>query len=154
MDSESNYLQGIKSAWLGELFGQAFFMAMADHAKEPGMQQAWHKLGMLEEKTAARMAALLEAHGDKAETNEIIEITDELIGQYTSVSHLESMSRLRVRLENAISRFDHLLAVAPESDISDVQFLVDHEQALLSFVDRELGGDHDNALAEVEKLLD
>lgn len=154
MDTESNYVQGIKSAWFGELFGQAFFAAMADHPSQIHMQQAWRTLENLEKQTAERMAALLSAHGEKAEANEVIEITDELISQYTSVSRVESMNRLRIRLESAISRFDQLLAIAPETDITDVRFLVDHEQALLSFVDRELAGDHENALAEVINLLD
>jgi len=64
------------------------------------------------------------------------------------------MTHMKELVEKAIVHFDQLLAVAPESDVPAVQFLVAHEQALLSFVEREIDGDGDNALAQTQALLE
>jgi hypothetical protein len=117
------------------------------------MRSTWQTLAKLEHVSGKRMAALLDAHGEAAVTDEAIEVGDDILAQYTNASHLESMLRMKDVVEKAIIRFDQLLAVAPESDVSAVQFLVHHEQALLTFVDREIAGDHQHALEDVEQLL-
>jgi hypothetical protein len=149
-----NYLDGIRSAWLGEQFGQAFFNAMANASDDEHMQATWKTLAQLEYVTGNRMATLIESHGEQATTDEIIDISDELIQQYTDVSHFESMSRMQDVIEEAIIRFDQLLAVAPENDVNAVRFLVEHELALQTFVEREIAGHAENSLEEVIRLLD
>ena len=57
-------------------------------------------------------------------------------------------------IEKAIVHFDQLLAVAPDDDVPAVQFLVQHEQALLTFVEREIAGDHAHSLDDVNALLE
>ena len=149
-----SYIEGIRGAWLGEQFGEAFFQALADRADDNPMRAAWQTLAKLENVTGKRMAALLEAHGEAAVTDEVIEVGNEILSQYTGTSHLQSMMRMKDVVEKAIIRFDQLLAVAPESDVPSVQFLVHHEQALLTFVDREIAGEQAHALEDVEKLLE
>lgn len=148
-----SYIEGIRGAWLGEQFGEAFFQALAVRANDQSMQSAWHTLAKLEHVTGNKMAAILEANGETAVRNDVIEVGDEILNQYTQTSHRDSMLRMKDVLEKAIIRFDQLLAVAPEPDVPAVQFLVHHEQALLSFVDREIAGDHAHALDDVEQLL-
>ncbi len=53
-----------------------------------------------------------------------------IIQRYTSVPHLEAMSHMQEVLEKAIVHFDQLSAVAPQTNVADVQFLVAHEQVL------------------------
>ncbi len=153
MDTVSNYLDGIKSAWLGEQYGAAFFSCMASHTPDASMQVLWETLAELETLSGRRMAALLESHGETTSTNEIIEISDEMLHQYIDPPHQESMLQMRSTIEKAVARYDQLLAVAPEDDVTAVQFLVDHELALLDFVDCELRGDHEHALDSVKTLL-
>ncbi len=149
-----NYLEGIRSAWLGEQFGEVFFNALAARTDDPLLQARWQTLARLEQVTGAKMAAVLERHGEQAATDEAIEISDEVLAQYTSASHADSMRRMKDVVEQAIARFDQLLAVAPEEDVPEVRFLVQHEQALLTFAERELADDGGQALAEVERLLE
>ena len=149
-----SYLDGIRSAWLGEQFGEVFFKALADRTEDDSMQLTWQTLANLENVTGKRMAAVLEAHGEPAVTDEIIEVGDEILNQYAGASHLDSMMRMKDVVEKAIIRFEQILGAAPESDVPSVQFLVHHEQALLTFVDREIAGDHAHALEHVEKLLE
>ena len=63
------------------------------------------------------------------------------------------MTQMKSVVEKAIIHFDQLLAVAPESDVPAVQFLVQHEQALLTFVERELAGKSTASLDDVRLLL-
>jgi rubrerythrin len=148
-----SYLDGIRSAWLGEQFGEVFFRALAGRTNDESMRSKWQALAELENVTGKRMAAILEAYGEVAVTDENIEVGEEVLSQYADASHLDAMMRMKELVEKAIIRFDQLLAVAPESDVAAVQFLVRHEQALLTFVDREIGGDPAHALEAVEKLL-
>lgn len=148
-----SYLDGIRSAWLGERFGEVFFTAMAQHAADEPMQSKWRQLAELERVTGARMAALLEAHGERAETEERIEVSDEVLSRYTDVPHIEAMHHMRDVVEKAIVHFDQLLAVAPDEDVPAVRFLVEHEQALMTFVDCEIAGDAEDSLKDVERLL-
>lgn len=148
-----NYIEGIRSAWLGEQLGEAFFKAMADRTDDQSMQAAWQTLAQLEHVTGKRMAAVLESHGESAIAQDSIEIGNDVVEQYAGVPHIDAMTHMKDVVEQALIRFDQLLAVAPESDVPDVQFLVQHEQALLTFVEREIAGDHEGALADVEQLL-
>lgn len=149
-----SYLEGIRSAWLGELFGEVFFKAMAARAEDDAMRTKWQTLAQLEHVTGKRMAALLESHGEQAVTHDAIEVGEDVLSRYTGGSHADSMQHMREVVEKAIIHFDQLLAVAPESDVPAVQFLVAHEQALLSFVEREIAGDAEDALDATLKLLE
>ena len=148
-----NYIEGIRSAWLGERLGEVFFRKLAEQTEEETLQQKWLVLAQLEKVTGSKMASLLESHGESATTTENIDVDSDVISRYTSGSHQEAMLHMKEVVEKAVARFDQLLAVAPEDDIADVQFLVHHELALLSFVDHEIEGNPGSALNEVEKLL-
>lgn len=149
-----SYIDSIRSAWLGEQFGEVFFQALADQTEDKSMRAKWQTLAKLENVTGKKMAAVLETYGEAATTDENIEVGDEILSQYTDAPHLDSMMRMKDVVEKAIVRFDQLLAVAPESDVPSVQFLVHHEQALLTFVEREIAGNHAHALEDVERLLE
>ena len=153
MDRDS-YLDGVRSAWLGERFGEVFFSGLAERTDDASMQSKWRTLAQLEHVTGLRMAALLEANGEAAVTDEVIEVGEEILSQYAEASHGDAMMHMKEVVEKAIVHFDQLLAVAPEVDVPAVQFLVQHEQALLSFVEREIAGDATRSLDDVQTLLD
>ncbi|MEQ8692736.1 MAG: hypothetical protein RIC89_18115 [Pseudomonadales bacterium] len=148
-----DYIEGIHGAWLGERFGESFFTALAEKTPDSAMRPKWQRLAQLENVTGRKMAALLEAHGESATTSESTTVGDEVVGRYLDGSHLDAMLKLKEVIEKAIIRFDQLLALAPDEDVPAVQFLVQHEQALLTFVEREIAGDADHALDDIDQLL-
>ncbi len=152
MDKD-NYIEGIRSAWLGEQFGRAFFLEMKKATDDAAWQDKWQTLAQLEEMTGQRMADLLASHGESATTDIPVEVSPEIMEQYIGVPMQDVMTQFKVRVEQALLRFDHLLAVAPDEDIPAVQFLVDHELALLDFVDAELTGRQGESLDHVNRLL-
>ena len=145
-----DYIAGVKSAWLGEQHGRAAFTALAEAAGDAGTAGKWKTLAQLEQVTGQRMAALLESYGEMPD-EPFIDV-EAIVDRFSTESHLEIMADMKKIIGPAIERFDRLLGIAPESDIDAVQFLVDHEVALMTFVDRELEGRADS-LAQVEALL-
>lgn len=152
MDRDS-YLEGIRGAWLGERYGAALFHGLAERTEDETMRDAWRTLARLEQVTGARMAQLLEQHGERAVADQPAELSEDILARYADSSD-DGMLRLKELVTHAIERFDELLAIAPEDDVPTVQFLVDHELALLTFVDRELAGDRERSLADVHRLLE
>lgn len=148
-----SYLDRIRSAWLGEQFGEVFFLSMAERAEDPAMQEKWRTLARLEHVTGQTMAGVLQAYGENPETEDEIAVSEDVLTRYTQVPFHDALQRMKGTIEAAIVRFDQLLADAPEDDVTAVQFLVEHEQALLNFVDRELAGESARSLEHVEALL-
>ncbi|MEM7001955.1 MAG: hypothetical protein AAF529_14295 [Pseudomonadota bacterium] len=149
-----NYLEGIRGAWLGELYGEAFFNAMAQRSDDAQLRQKWLTLARLEQLTGQRMAQVLAAHGESTVPTEAIEVGPELIDRYANVPHSEALLRFQDVVDKAVIKFDQLLAITPEEDVAAVKFLVDHELALQAFVEHELAGDQARSLDAVAQLLD
>ena len=147
-----SYLEGIHSAWLGEQFGEVFFAALAERTDDAAMRSKWQRLAQLENVTGKRMAAVLESYGQSPTAGDI-EVGDDVLSRYTDVSHHDAMLGMKDIVDRAIIHFDQLLAVAPDEDVPAVQFLVQHEQALQTFVEREISGDAANSLEDVDRLL-
>ncbi len=148
-----DYVDGIRSAWLGEQFGEVFFTQMAAQATDANLKSKWQRLANLEQVTGSKMADVLSAHGAATTIERAVEVDDSVMDRYTEASHQDAMLRMKSVVEKAVVHFDQLLAVAPDDDVPAVQFLVQHELALLSFVERELEGDTVHSLDAVEDLL-
>jgi len=147
-----DYIAGVHSAWLGEHLGFAAFNARADAEQDEFLSEKWRTLAQLEQVTGERMAKVLRAHGEQIDDEPFIDLESEAFQTYLSLSHTDVMGYMRDRVVAALERFEHMLATAPEYDLEDIQFLVDHELALLTFVDREIAG-ADDSLADVEKMI-
>ena len=147
-----DYIAGIRSAWLGECLGFAAFMARAEAEQEDVLVYKWRRLAELEQVTGERMASVLRAHGEQVDEEPYVDRESEVFQTYLSLPHIEVMRYMRERVLGALERFEHMLAAAPQADLEDVQFLVDHELALLTFVDKEVSG-HGDSLRKVHDLL-
>ena len=147
-----DYIAGIHSAWLGERLGHAAFMARAEAEHDDSRAEQWQVLARLEEATGDRMINILKSHGEQVDDEPIVDLESEAFQAYLALPHDDVMSYMRDRVISALSRFEHLLAMAPEADLVNVQFLVDHELALLDYVDAELAGGGDS-LKSVRAML-
>ena len=147
-----DYIAGVHNAWLGERLGFAAFSSRAEAERDEVLAEKWRLLAKLEQVTGERMAKVLRAHGEEAEEEPFIDRESEAFQTYLTLSHVEVTGYMRERVLGALERFEHLLATAPESDLEEIQFLVDHELALLTFVDKEADGDADS-LGGVQELL-
>ena len=150
-----SYEEGIFQAWIGELQGEMFFDAMAQSTVgvDRGRREKWETLAELERVTGRRMAKLLEAKGiEPAAPAPSGQLLDALAA-YTKMPFAEAVSAMRPILLPAIDRFEALLTQAPAADRQAVQFLVDHERAILSFVELEEAGETDASLDAARALI-
>ena len=153
-----SYEEGIFQAWIGELQGEMFFDAMAQSTvgvdrEQRGRREKWETLAELERVTGRRMAKLLEAKGiEPAAPAPSGQLLDALAA-YTKMPYAEAVSAMRPILLPAIDRFEALLTQAPAADRQAVQFLVDHERAILSFVELEEAGETDASLDAARALI-
>ena len=148
-----SYADGLYDAWVGELQGEAFFEQVAQNAT--GEQRAkWETLAELERVTGRRMAALLTERNVSLEPPEFAgELADAVQG-YAAMPFVKAVSAMRPILDAAIGRFEALLAQAPAAEREAVQFLVDHEQAILSFVELEEAGQGAASLDAARTLIE
>ena len=149
-----SYEDGLFQAWVGELQGEMFFerkaQAVAD--KQRGQRGKWQELAELERVTGWRMAALLRAKGIELSAPEPNAELLAFVEIFAQMPHAETLAALRPILLAAIDKFEALLRQAPEADRQAVQFLVDHERALLRFVDLEQAG-ADSSVDTVRALI-
>lgn len=147
-----SYLDGVHAAWVGEVQGELFFNTLAK--TEVGEQrEKWQALAQLERVTGERMAALLRARGV---TPTAPETSGELLAaaqEYARMGFADAVSSMRPILLNAIGKFEALLAQAPTAEREAMQFLVDHERAILSFVDLEAAQHGDASLDAARELI-
>ena len=151
-DEASVYGQGVHAAWVGEIQGEAFFNALAD-AEAGDRREKWLTLATLEQVTGERMAAVLRERGvhpkAPAESGRLLDAAE----QYAKMPFSQAVASMRPILVDAIGRFEALLAQAPEAERESMRFLVDHERALLRFVDLEAEGAGDESLEAVRGLI-
>lgn len=148
-----SYADGLYDAWVGELQGEAFFEQVAQTAGTEERAK-WETLAELERVTGRRMAGLLKARNMSLTAPEE---SGELVAAartYAAMPFAEAVSAMRPILDAAIERFEALLAQAPAAERETVQFLVDHEQAILSFVELEEAGQGAASLDAARTLIE
>ena len=157
-EAADSYEEGIFQAWIGELQGEMFFDAMAQSTvgvdrEQRSRREKWETLAELERVTGRRMAKLLEAKDIElaapAPSGQLLDA----LAAYTKMPFAEAVSAMRPILLPAIDRFEALLTQAPAADRQAVQFLVDHERAILSFVELEEAGETDASLDAARALI-
>ena len=151
-ETAGSYEDGIYQAWEGELQGEMFFQRKAQAAVDDHRRK-WEELAELERVTGQRMAALLEAKEVELAAPEMSAQLLAFAEAFAQMPHAEAIAALRPILVAAIDRFEALLAQAPEADRQAVQFLVDHERALLNFVELEEAGQTDASLDAARALI-
>ena len=153
--ADVSYEDGIFQAWVGELQGEMFFdgMAQSTGRADDKQRQNWQTLAELERVTGRRMAALLEAKNIELAAPESPRQLLDALAAYAKMPYVEAVSAMRPILLPAIDRFEALLAQAPATDRQAVQFLVDHERAILSFVELEEAGETDASLDAARALI-
>lgn len=147
-----NYIAGIHAAWLGEQLGFAAFSARANAESDDNFAEMWRTLAQLEFVTGERMAKVLRSHGEHINDDTRVDQESEAFQSYLSLSHAEVIVYMKDRVASALDRFEELLTIAPKQDLADIQFLVDHELALITFVEKEANGEPDS-LSHVRRLL-
>lgn len=146
-----SYQDGVYQAWLGELQGEMFFEHMAQ-ASADEQREKWQTLAELERVTGRRMAVLLTAQAVDLTKPEPPQQLLDALAAYTKMPFAEAVSAMRPILLAAIEKFEALLVQAPAADREEMQFLLDHERALLSFVELEEAEEAEQKAASLDAV--
>lgn len=152
---KESYEAGVYEAWVGEIFGESLFAELAGHCAGTPLEAKWTLLAELERVTGRQLEPLLRRYGyelippDDAKQRGVSNARE-----FCKIPHLEFMAQIEPYLEEVISKYQTLRDVAPLEDASAMQFLVDHEAALLRFVQLELGESGQDSTQAAKSLIE
>jgi hypothetical protein len=151
----SGHDQLLLDAYRGEVFGEAFFGALAEH--EPDVDRV-EKLRALEQ-IEARTAAVLRAHAaaanvDLGDDHDSRRQGQELAPQ-AGVGGWDNLIRgLHDALPSFLANFVRLREMAPDPHDPALHTLVAHEQTINAFAELELAGYTDLSCAVLQRYLE
>lgn len=154
MDRET-YLAEIKAAYEGEIWGEAYFKALASLDRPDEHRRKLLLLAQLEHETAAAMQPLAERLG----VSEIDEAQLQALGAEKAepaeaVAWTPMMAQMAGHLTSYVTRYDALAAAAEPEDKPPLERLAAHERALLVFAEAEMAEETDRSLDAVLALLE
>lgn len=157
MEVGQTYEASVRAAWAGEIYGEALFSELAHLAGGTALAPKWKTLAELEHVTGEQLAPLVSRYGfDTEPPTEEVERGLATAREFAEMPHADFMALIEPHLEDVIFRFEALRDAAPANDRTTMQMLVDHEVALLRFVQLEgCGADQDStrdARALIERV--
>jgi hypothetical protein len=125
--------------------GDAYFSGMAEISVNSSEKEKLKLLAKVEQCTAARVRPLLEKHELKPRpVKELISLAQKWIEQRRQLSWSELISDMVKNYPVYIEQFEALESMAPQSDLSLLRKLTEHEMVLVDFANRESEGRHDS----------
>jgi hypothetical protein len=148
------YRREIQAAYIGEIWGAAFFEALSRQTSLASIRDGLLTLARLERETQARLRPLAERLG----LNTAVDPKDVAHGkaradQWAGIGRREFAHRLHDLVSDYVVRYDSLIEEAASVDKEVLGFLAAHERALLVFSEREIAGETETALGPVLALL-
>lgn len=154
MKDATAYIRGVYEAWKGEVFGEAFFSELAQIDQKTPKETKWRTLSELERVTGEVLAPLVRRYGISLRPPEEEKTRgEEQAKGFSAMPYQEFMAGMEPYLEEAVARYQALRDEAPSQDALAMQFLVDHEQALLRFAQIERRETGEDSLAAVKEVI-
>ncbi len=148
------YRREIQAAYVGEIWGAAFFEALSEQVWLAPIRDRLLMLVRLENTTRDRLRPIAERLGlDTTVNPKDMAEGEALAAQWAGIDRREFARRLNEMVSDYVVRYDSLLKEATTADTEALTFLAAHERALLVFSERELSGETETALAPVLALL-
>ena len=152
---KEDYIERIFSAYQGEVEGEAFFNAMSELLDDRERSYKMRVLAQLELETKERLIPHVEKLGGTPNEDPRVQergIQDAVV--YSKMSWENLMTSFKDELLDYITQFKELEGMGREEDMDVLEQLTKHEDALLSFVERELAGQSNQSLEPVVELLE
>jgi hypothetical protein len=152
--NRTEYIARIKAAFEGELYGEAWFAAMARDAVAPDRQRKLAVMAQLEYQTRMRMTPLIARLGirgidEAAQREKGIKLARQHAGQPWPAF----IAWFIVEIGRFVTLYDEMERNSTEEDAAILTALARHERALLEFARLEAQGMPDRSLDPVLALL-
>ena len=135
------YPECIRELYESEIFGEAWALGLIKVAKNDRDYYQFGTLLQLETETKARLRPFLRKYNmSLLEDMDLSEISDAVADYQKSTSFAEFATITIPSVEEFLSRFQAIAAVAPPEDQEVVQSMVQHESAILQWLEMESEG--------------
>lgn len=154
MSLTAAYVQGVETAYQGEVYGEILYQGIADGRPDAGERQKWLVLVEMERVTRRHMAALVTLLGrSTAEDPYWAGRGREEIAKYAPLPWPELMRIFSDELDPVIDEYRELEALGPAEHQAVLRLLTEHEVVTKEFCERELGGDGARSLEPIENFI-
>ena len=152
--ADPTFLEFLEGVYSGEIFGEAFFAAMAEARDDAEEARKLRMLEQLERETGALVRAALRQAGSSPEPDPAQAEQGRAAGAGLGKAPWpDLLTAMRPELVRFVEEFRSSEALAPPGEEALAQHVTRHEQALLDFVDAELAADGSDSLASVRAIL-
>jgi hypothetical protein len=152
--SNADYPTCINELYQSEVFGEGAFLALMAVAKNEHEKHHFGAFLQMETETKARLRPLLLKYGLKLdEEQDISEKVAGLVAAYQANSWVDFLSGTKPVFEQFLARFKEIAAAGPAEDQVILRSMITHEEAFISWVDRETAGEEGSLDAVNSQIL-
>ena len=139
----------IAELYSSEIFGEKISLAMLPWAKSSEERWKLGTIAQLETETKARLRPFLVKHGISIAEQDVSGPVAELLPVLTAGTWTDFVRGMNSDLQRFLDVFKKIEEIGPEEDRDILHSMVVHEQALITFTERELAGDGEHSLDDV-----
>jgi hypothetical protein len=132
MDS-TPYRDGILAAYQGELIGESLYRELAHRSMVDDQKAKLHAIADVERHTNRRLKPIAERLGIDVSDAEWMRVVERRLSELESLAWPDFIDKALRDWPPYIARFEALKQLAPAGDADSIQWLVDHEAALVAF---------------------
>jgi hypothetical protein len=148
----ADYLAKIQRAADGEVQGEVLFKCLAAKAEQEHRHKL-ERLAELEIRTGREMDALMARYGLTL-SSENVGRAEERAKRYDGMSYRDILEEWSTWIPSFVDLYDRLAESARPDDKAALDFLAEHERAIDAFITHELAGRPEQALLQLDRLLE
>ena len=148
------YRNGVLDLYQGEVYGEGLFSAMVARAAHPLRRRQFEVMLQYESETKIRLRPLLARLGLPLEEHASARAAGLARGaHYAALPWPDFLSEFHASIRRYIADYEAIARLGPPSDQPMLRSMVEHEQAFLWYLERELAGDSQHSLERIVGLL-
>jgi hypothetical protein len=131
--SSRAYRDGISWAYQGELIGESVYRELANRSISGDQKAKLRAIADVEEYTSWRLKPIAERLGIEVSDAQRLGVIERRVSKLQSLTWPDFIEKALRDWPPYIARFEALKQLAPAGDVDIIQWLVDHEVALVAF---------------------
>jgi hypothetical protein len=142
----------ITELYQSEVLGEKAFLALINIANNDREKYHIGTVLQLETETKARLRPFMLKHGFDLVENPGAELVDQIVTAYRENDWLDFLTGLRPLVDDFVARFKEIALAGPAEDQEILQSMVAHEEAFVSWIEKEAAGEADSLGAIISQL--
>jgi hypothetical protein len=139
--SNADYPGCINELYQSEVLGEKAFLALVNIAKNEREKYHIGTVLQLETETKARLRPFLLKHGCDLVEDLDSALVDGIVAAYQENCWLDFIAGLKPLVDDFVARFREIAAAGPAEDQDVLQSMVTHEEAFVSWIEKETAGE-------------